>query len=41
MEIRFLENMNLLLLQSSVVLLKLAFNKALISVVEAAGSWLG
>lgn len=41
MKIRFLEILNLLLLQSSVVSLKLAFNKALISIVEAAASWLG
>lgn len=41
MEIRFLENLNLLPLQSNVVSLKLAFNKALIRVVEAAGFWLG
>lgn len=38
MEIRLLEILNLLLLQSSVVSLKLAFNKALTSIFEAAGS---
>lgn len=40
MEIRFLENLNLLLLLSSVVSVKLAFNKALTGAVEAAGSWI-
>lgn len=35
MEIRFLEILNLLLLQSSIVSLKLALNKALFSIVQA------
>lgn len=35
MEIRFLEILNLLLLQSSVVSLKLTLNKALFSIIKA------
>lgn len=35
MEMKFLEILNLLLLQSSVILLKLALNKPLFSIVKA------